>query len=125
LTAARTDRLYARYAVAISLGLRRGEALGLRWQDVDLVDGVPRVRQTLQRLGGNSSRPRHFLGLLDRAGVRRFRFHDLRHSCATLLYEQGVEIAKIYGILGHNSPTDYETHLCRVTRRASAPLLTS
>ena len=52
LTTARQDRLYALYAVALSLGLRRGEALGLRWQDVDLVEGVLRVKQTVQRLGG-------------------------------------------------------------------------
>jgi integrase len=32
---------------------------------------------------------RHFSRLLDRAGLHRIRFHDLRHSCATLLYEQG------------------------------------
>jgi integrase len=47
---------------------------------------------------------RHFVGLLDKAGLRRIRFHDLRHSCATLLYEQGVEISKIQDILGHSSP---------------------
>jgi len=35
LDAARGDRLEALYRVALSLGLRRGEMLGLRWQDVD------------------------------------------------------------------------------------------
>jgi hypothetical protein len=40
-------------AVALSLGLRRGEALGLRWEDVDTVDGVLFVRQPLQRLAGD------------------------------------------------------------------------
>lgn len=49
LRAARDDRLYALYAVALGIGLRRGEALGLRWEDVDLADGVLQVRQTLQR----------------------------------------------------------------------------
>jgi integrase len=53
LKAASEDRLYGLYAVALSLGLRRGEALGLRWSDVDLDgDGVLRVRQTLQRVDG-------------------------------------------------------------------------
>ncbi|WP_169951414.1 site-specific integrase [Microbispora sp. H11081] len=33
-------------------GLRRGEALGLRWDDVDLDNGVLRVRQALQRQKG-------------------------------------------------------------------------
>ena len=31
-----------------------------------------------------------FARLLDRAGLRRVRFHDLRHSCATLLYDRGA-----------------------------------
>ena len=33
------DRLQALYSVALSLGLRQGEALGLRWEDVDLDNG--------------------------------------------------------------------------------------
>ena len=59
---------------------------------------------------------RHFVGLLDRAGLRRIRFHDLRHSCATLLYEQGVEINKIQDILGHSSPTITKLIYVEVTR---------
>jgi integrase len=45
------------------------------------------------------------------AGLRRIRFHDLRHSCATLLYEQGVEINKIQDILGHKFPHDHQADL--------------
>jgi integrase len=52
LDAAKGDRLYALYVVALSLGLRRGEVLGLRWVDVDIDDGVIRVRQTVQRVDG-------------------------------------------------------------------------
>jgi integrase len=47
----------------------------------------------------------HFVGLLDRAGLRRVRSHDLRHSRATLLDEQGVTIENIQDVLGHSSPT--------------------
>jgi integrase len=36
LAAVRADRLYAVYLLALSVGLRRGELLGLRWADVDL-----------------------------------------------------------------------------------------
>lgn len=42
----------ARWTVALAIGLRQGEALGLRWEDVDLEAGTLRVRQTAQRLPG-------------------------------------------------------------------------
>ncbi|MEU9625179.1 tyrosine-type recombinase/integrase, partial [Streptomyces sp. NPDC048155] len=44
---------------------------------------------------------RTFLTLLRKAGLRRIRFHDLRHSTATLLVEQGVELVVIKELLGH------------------------
>jgi integrase len=46
------DRLYALWAVALSLGLRRGEALGLRWADVDFVRGRLDVAQALHHVDG-------------------------------------------------------------------------
>jgi integrase len=50
LDAANGERLQALYTVALSLGLRRGEALGLKWEDVDLEGGRLIVRRALQRL---------------------------------------------------------------------------
>jgi integrase len=35
------------------------------------------------------------------AEVRYIRFHDLRHTCATLMLEQGVELVTIKDLLGH------------------------
>jgi integrase len=52
LKAARGDRLYALYAVALALGLRRGEALGLRWADVDFDQELIYVRQAVHRVSG-------------------------------------------------------------------------
>ncbi len=162
LGAIKGDRLQALYSVALTMGLRQGEALGLRWQDVDLQLGTLQVTKQLQRMNGEfqlvepkTKRSRrtlalpgiavrelrdhharqqreHDLGgdgwnhldlvftrgdgepldgtvvshqfhrLLDRAGLPQRRFHDLRHSCATLLEAQKVSPRVAMEILGHS-----------------------
>lgn len=52
LTAAKNERLYALYVLALCLGLRRGELLGLRWEHIDMKAGVLEVTQSLQRVAG-------------------------------------------------------------------------
>ena len=42
----------ARLHIALLCGLRQGEALGLRWQDLDLVNGVLEVRNQIQMIDG-------------------------------------------------------------------------
>ncbi|MCY4602514.1 MAG: site-specific integrase [Acidobacteria bacterium] len=54
LTAVAGHRLEALITVALALGLRRGEALGLQWNAVDLDAGVLSIRHTLERTGGDS-----------------------------------------------------------------------
>jgi integrase len=162
LAAIKGDRLEALYSVALTMGLRQGEALGLEWQDVDLELGYLRITQQLQRHDGTfqlvptktaksrrtlampasivkslgdhrlrqaderraSSPPKHgwnlvfttdrgrpidgtvvshhFHDVLDRAGLPQRRFHDLRHSCATLLMVQGVAPRVVMDVLGHS-----------------------
>src|SRR5207248_9883628 len=53
LAAVKGDRFEALYTVAVPLGLRRGEALGLMWEDVDFEKGLLHIRRALQRVGGN------------------------------------------------------------------------
>ncbi|MFE0035786.1 tyrosine-type recombinase/integrase [Streptomyces sp. NPDC059015] len=163
LTTAQGHRLHALFELALHTGLRKGELLGLRWEDLDLDRGTAAVRRTLQRTSnaglhtlptktraserrialparclhslkhhhqqqqqrereaagttwqdsghvfattqGRAIDPtnltRAFTTLLRRAGLRRIRFHDLRHSTATLLLEQGVELVVIKELLGH------------------------
>lgn len=162
LTAMRGHRLHALFELALRTGLRKGELLGLRWEDLDLTGGTASIRRTLQRTnsGGLTALPtktqsserrialpteclsslrdhrdwqaqeretageswtdsgyvftrpngqpiegatltRHFNTLLRRATLRRIRFHDLRHSAATLLLAQGVELVVIKELLGH------------------------
>jgi integrase len=161
LDTARTDRLYALWAVALAIGLRRGEALGLRWADVDLAEGRVHITKALSRVGtdlalrdvktdssaatvplpdelvtilrkhrrdqladtriaqgnklglvfttknGTPLEPRNinraFETVCRRAEVRPIRLHDLRHSCATLLFAMGVEAATVQRILRHSS----------------------
>jgi integrase len=52
LETSKGDRLEALYAVALACGLRMGEILGLRWQEVDLEHGRMTVSQALQRQKG-------------------------------------------------------------------------
>ena len=47
---------------------------------------------------------RHFLPALEAAGLPRIRFHDLRHTYASLKIEQGENIKYIQNQLGHSSP---------------------
>ncbi|HET8669823.1 MAG TPA: site-specific integrase, partial [Candidatus Saccharimonadales bacterium] len=53
LQAIQGNRLEALFTVALSFGLRRGEALGLRWADVDLEARTLRISQQLQRIDGH------------------------------------------------------------------------
>ena len=50
LPALQGDRLYAAFLTVFMVGLRRGELLGLRWQDIDLNVGIVQVRQILVRI---------------------------------------------------------------------------
>ena len=52
LDAVRGERLEALFTVALAIGLRQGEALGLRWEDVDLDAGIVQTRVQLQRIDG-------------------------------------------------------------------------
>jgi integrase len=55
LEAAKGHRLGGVISVATALGLRLGEALGLRWADVDFDAGTLSVKQALERSGGDSA----------------------------------------------------------------------
>jgi integrase len=52
LKAAEGHRTYPLYVVAATMGLRRGELLGMRWSDLDLDNGTLTIEQTVQRAEG-------------------------------------------------------------------------
>jgi integrase len=163
LDAARDTRACPAILLAVTVALRRGEALALRWVDVDFDTGAIVIRrateQTKGRLvfkepkSGRSRRihaPRLLLDELRRHKARQaeqrlrfgpdwqdhalvcanadgtpcsptaitqefcklvrrlegfppIRFHDLRHSCATLLLSRGVPVKVVSEILGHST----------------------
>jgi integrase len=45
----------------------------------------------------------HFLPCLEHAGLRRFRFHDLRHTFGSLLIQDGASLAYVKEQMGHSS----------------------
>lgn len=63
LAAAKGSRWYPLYVTAATLGLRHGELLGLRWQDIDFEDRTLTVAQTVARADG-----RLYLGPAKTAG---------------------------------------------------------
>jgi integrase len=71
---------------------------------------------------------RHFLPALATAKIGRIRFHDLRHTYASLLIEQGENIKYIQAQLGHSSPTvtlNVYAHLMKPTNQEAAKRLES
>ena len=66
---------------------------------------------------------RHFLPTLENAKLPKIRFHDLRHTFASLLIDQGENIKYIQHQLGHSSPTvtlNVYAHLMKSTNQAAA-----
>lgn len=66
---------------------------------------------------------RSFLPLLARAGLPRIRFHDLRHSAATLMMELGTSPKVVSEILGHSTVSitlDLYSHVNEEMQRMAA-----
>ncbi|MFE0460488.1 tyrosine recombinase XerC [Kitasatospora sp. NPDC058965] len=155
------DRLHALYVLALAMGMRRGELLGLHWSAIDLERGTLIVASNLQRVDGSlqlgptktasslrtlplpplvlvalrehqerqaqervaagerwkdsglvfTSRVgtpiepdnlrRSWYPLRERLGLT-LRFHDLRHTCVTLLLDLGVPPHIVRQIAGHS-----------------------
>ena len=186
----RGDPLELGVILAAFYGLRRSEAVGLKWEAIDFeqktltirhtvtqasVDGkstiiekdraktkssyrtlplVPPFEELLYRLKaqqevnrklcgnmynkmydgyiyvnemGELVKPgyitQHFPLVLEKSGMRKIRFHDLRHSCASLLYANGVSLKDIQEWLGHSdisTTSNIYTHLSFSSKVASA-----
>lgn len=189
LDAARGSRFEAAFVLAVVTGVRLGELLALRWDDLDLGDAPSiRVRGSLQRvhgvglqilepktaqsvrevaigrLGADALRahrvrqaeerlligtswtdrglvfPNHwgdymnpewfrrreFGDVLARAGLRKIRFHDLRHTFATLQLANNQPLKIVSEMMGHTRVAitqDLYTHVSAAMQRSAADAL--
>ena len=174
LNEAKASGVYEMYYIELATGLRRGELLGLKWEDVDLTAGIIRVHRQIARVNGeiveaplktkNSYRavsisPQAIRVLkeqktktndeyvfpspnggpispdsvnnmlkrvLERAGIPKVRFHDLRHTFATLALQNGVDIKTVSGMLGHFSAgftLDTYAHVTTAAQKEAAEIM--
>jgi integrase len=180
------DRNFTLIFVALVTGMRQGELLGLRWQDVDLEKGFLHVRNNLQRLPGGglvlqkpktkaseraiklgpvtvatlkthkvklaseshrtslwqetgfvfpstigtamdpSNLLKCFRQLLKTAELPKIRFHDLRHTAASLMLNNGVDVLVASNRLGHAKPSitlDVYGHLMPAIQAKAAEIM--
>ncbi len=164
LDAARGHRLEALFHLALSIGLREGELLGLMWSDIDWQERTLQVQRQVQRVTGQgkllvepktkagrrvvalgeqdlaqlreqrrrqaterlfagakwqdgglvfattigtmleqSKVYKQFRALLGAAGLPAIRFHDLRHTSATIQLAAGIPANVVQQRLGHAS----------------------
>ncbi len=116
--------------LAIETGLRRGELLNLTWENVDLerrialipvtktgkprtipltdgalviIKGVPQTGDRLFPVTATALRLA-WTRLRDRAGLKDFRFHDLRHEALSRFCELGLSVPELSVISGHKDP---------------------
>ena len=116
------------YYLELATGLRRGELLGLKWVDIDLERGDLRVRRQIARPISPDSVLHMLHRVLKRAGLPRVRFHDLRHTFATLALQNGVDVKTVSGMLGHFSAgftLDTYAHVTTASQRQAAKTMGS
>ncbi len=70
----------------------------------------------------------HFRHMIKKCGFKQMRFHDLRHSCASLLLANGISMKQIQEWLGHstyNVTANFYSHLDYNSKIASADVISS
>lgn len=129
-TGRRSPWLYPLVVLALETAMRRGELLGLNWQDVNLVNRTATLHDTKNGDGRTvplSSRavevlqalPRSISGHVipmtpfaacaafdratDRANIDGLRFHDLRHTAITRMAEKLPNVIELAAVSGHKS----------------------
>lgn len=101
-------------------------AFGPEWRGIegmDLIfcrsDGYPHYENSFSK---------YFLDLIEKNGLKRIRFHDLRHTHASLLLSKGVNIKVIQERLGHSSISltmDTYSHLTKENEQEAVAKLSN
>jgi integrase len=124
LSVARDEPLEALYVVAVTAGLRIGELLGLRWEDVDLERGTMRVARTLSRAkeGPRFTTPKNGKGrsiMLTKQAIEAIRSHRKRQNVERLRAGSLWEDNGLVFVSGTGTPSRRDV----VDRRSFKPLL--
>ena len=117
----RTWYLRPLIGLAIETGMRRGELLSLRWIDVnfkkrtgylpltknghartvpltpkaiEIILTLPRTDERVFPISSNSVRLA-WMRLRERAGIKDYRFHDLRHEAISRFFEYGLSVPEV------------------------------
>ncbi len=97
-------------------------SMGAAWEDNDLVF----ANEVGRPIEGTNLIRRWFYPLLERADLPRVRFHDLRHTAATLLLGQGVHPKIVSEMLGHSQiaiTLDLYSHVTPTMQRQAVEAL--
>ncbi len=153
LARAKEEGYYEIFLLELSTGMRRGEIIGLKWNDFNQANGTLRIARAVVPAGSKiviqppktkssartivlppymteilarlkqsktcewifpspvkAGHPRNptalhhrFKLILERSGCKDIRFHDLRHTFATMALENGMDVKTLSDMIGHIS----------------------